>query len=89
MAERASKSFYAVAKDKKAGDELKDAIKRARGRNGARIVPTTVQRWVADGLVKVVYRPLTKKDHHRAKPIASVVLTKKGHQLIEHAKTWR
>ncbi len=89
MAERASKSFYSVAKDKDVGDELLTSIKKAKGRNGKPIDSTTVRRWSQDGLVKVTYRPLKKDEHHRAKPISSVTLTKVGHKLIQHAKTWR
>ncbi len=89
MAERASKSFFSVAKDKDVGDELMKSIQKAKGRNGKPIDATTVRRWSQDGLVKVTYRPLKKTEHHRAKPISSVTLTAKGRKLIEHAKTWR
>ncbi len=89
MAIRASRSFYAVAAGKKVGDDLLKTIKKAKGRNGSPITSTTVRRWGHEGLVKVVFRKPTKKDHHRAKPIEAVKLTRAGAALIKHADSWR
>jgi hypothetical protein len=79
---RLSSSFYAVARRRAAGDDLTTNIALVEGRAGAVIQRATIEAWAAAGLVTVKTRKPIPGEHHLARPIIGVKLTREGARRV-------
>jgi hypothetical protein len=87
---RLSSSFYSVAKGEKAGADLWHTITHWKyggvspGRAGADIQRATIEAWAKAGLVLVKTRKpdIAAGEHHLARPIVSVNLTREGARRV-------
>lgn len=84
---KVSSSFYAVANGSKVGDNIKNKIDGATGRDGAPIAKSTIFAWANRGLVKVKRGKPGDGDHWNAKPITEVRLTRVGYGLVKERNT--
>lgn len=73
---RVSAQFRSVCKRAKPGASILAGIKRED------VSAATVRRWAKAGLIAVTLGAPGRKDHHRARPLASAILLDAGHAAL-------
>lgn len=76
---RVSAQFRSVCKRAKPGASVLAGIKRED------VSAATVRRWAKAGLIAVTLGNPGRKDHHRARPLASAILLDAGYAALNKA----